>query len=82
MFLGLGAGIVAAGSPARGVVVPAAADVLEPRPLDVNPATLPEISVDQDVLDWNHEISGSGAQEIVLTLVENLGLENQALRRG
>ncbi len=79
--LGLAGGIVAAGSPARGVVVPAAADVLNRVPHDVNPATLPEISVDQDVLDWNHEISGRGAQEIVLTLVENLELENQALRR-
>jgi Na+-translocating ferredoxin:NAD+ oxidoreductase RnfD subunit len=81
VILGLAAGIVAAGSPARGVVVPAAADVLNRVPHDVNPATLPDISVDQDVLDWNHEISGRGAQEIVLTLVENLELENQALRR-
>jgi Na+-translocating ferredoxin:NAD+ oxidoreductase RnfD subunit len=81
VLLGLGAAIAAAGSPARGVVVPAAADVLNRVPHDVNPATLPDISVDQDVLDWNHEISGDGAQEIVLTLVENLELENRALRR-
>jgi hypothetical protein len=33
------------------------------------------------VLDWNHEISGEGAQQIVLTLAENLQLENQALLR-
>jgi Na+-translocating ferredoxin:NAD+ oxidoreductase RnfD subunit len=75
------AGIVVAGSRARGVVVPAAADVLNRVPHDVNPATLPSIAVDRDVLDWNHEISGRGAQEIVLTLVENLELENEALRR-
>jgi hypothetical protein len=48
-------------------------------PHEVDPATFPSISVDQDVLDWNHEITGAGAREIVLTLVENLQLENQAL---
>ena len=37
--------------------------------------------VDQGVLDWNHEISGAGAQQIVLTLAENLELENQGLLR-
>ncbi len=37
--------------------------------------------MDQGVLDWNHEITGPGAREIVLTLAENLQLENQALLR-
>ena len=32
--------------------------------------------------DWNHEIAGRGAQAVVLTLVENLELENQALLQG
>jgi hypothetical protein len=77
-----GTGIVAAGAPARGVTVPAAEDVLGRVPHDVDPATLPTISVSQDVLDWNHEISGEGAQEIVLTLAENLQIEQQALRQG
>ncbi len=77
----VGVGIVAAGTPARGVIVPGAADVLGRVPHDVNPATFPRISVDQDVLDWNHEIVGPVAQELVLTLVENLELENQALLR-
>jgi Na+-translocating ferredoxin:NAD+ oxidoreductase RnfD subunit len=79
--LALGVGIVAAGSPARGLVVAEAADVLGRVPHDVNPATLPTISVAQDVVDWNHEISGRGAQEILLTLAENLELESQALLR-
>ena len=35
-------------------------DVLGRVPHDVNPATFPTISVEQDVLDWNHEISGAG----------------------
>ncbi|MET0578357.1 MAG: RnfABCDGE type electron transport complex subunit D [Ilumatobacteraceae bacterium] len=79
VVVGAGA-IVVAGTPARGTLVPATADVIGRAPLDVDPATLPTISVDQDVLDWNHEISGAGAQEIVLTLAENLQLEHQALR--
>ncbi|MGD9701142.1 MAG: hypothetical protein AB7Q42_22055 [Acidimicrobiia bacterium] len=79
--IALGAGVVAAGAPARQILVPAAADVLGRVPLDVDPATFPTISVEQDVVDWNHEISGSGAQEIVLTLAENLQLESQALLR-
>jgi hypothetical protein len=77
----LGLGIVAAGTPARGVVVPEAEEVLGRVPHDVDPSTLPTIRVDQGVLDWNHEISGSGVQEVVLTLVENLELENQAVLR-
>jgi hypothetical protein len=77
----VGVGIVAAGAPARGVVAPTADDVLGRVPHDVDPATFPSISVHQDVLDWNHEISGAGAREIVLTLAENLQLESQALLR-
>jgi hypothetical protein len=57
-------------------------DVLGRLARDIDPATLPSISVAQDVVDWNHEITGVGAQQIVLTLAENLQLERQALRRG
>ncbi len=46
---------------------------------DLDPATLPSITVEPDVSDWNHEIAGARAQEIVLNLVENLELENRAL---
>ncbi len=77
----VGIGIVAAGTPARGVIVPGAADVLGRVPLDLDPTTLPTITVEQDVSDWNHEIAGPGAQQLVLNLVENLELENQALLR-
>jgi hypothetical protein len=77
-----GVGIVAAGAPARGVVDPGVEDVLGRLPSDIDPTTLPSISVAQDVVDWNHEITGEGAQQIVLTLAENLQLERQALQRG
>jgi hypothetical protein len=77
----VGVGVVAAGSPARGVIVPGADEVLGRVPHDVDPATFPTISVEQGVVDWNHEIAGTGARAIVLTLAENLELENQALLR-
>jgi Na+-translocating ferredoxin:NAD+ oxidoreductase RnfD subunit len=75
----VGVGIVAAGTPARGIVVPDTAGLLERVPHQVDPATFPTISVDQDVADWDHEIAGPGMQQVVLTLAENLELENQAL---
>ena len=78
----VGVGIVAAGGPARGGVDPPAADVLGRLPDDIDPSTLPSITVAHDVVDWNHEITGTGAQEIVLALAENLELEHQALRLG
>ncbi len=55
----LGTAIVAAGAPARGNVEPAAADVLGRVPHEVDPATFPAITVQQDVVDWNHEITGA-----------------------
>jgi hypothetical protein len=76
-----GVGVVAAGIPARGLPAADTAEILGRVPHDVNPATMPKISVDQGVLDWNHELSGEGAQAVVLTLVENLELENQAMLR-
>jgi hypothetical protein len=77
----IGAGIVAAGTPARGLVIADTAEVLDRVPHQVDPATFPAIAVEQDVADWDHEIAGPGAQAIVLTLAENLELENQALLR-
>ena len=80
-MLVLGVGIVAAGAPARGTVAPNVAEVLDRVPHQVDPSTFPAITVGQDVTDWDHAIAGPGAQEVVLTLAENLELENQALLR-
>jgi hypothetical protein len=76
------AGIVLAGSPARLPAMPDTAAVLDRVPHQVDPATFPEITISSDVTDWDHEIEGQGARDIVLTLAENLELENQALLRG
>ena len=77
----VGAGIVAAGTPARGLVVPDVGEVLNGVPRLVDPGTFPTITVAQGVLDFDHTIAGPGAQQILLTLAENLELENQALLR-
>jgi Na+-translocating ferredoxin:NAD+ oxidoreductase RnfD subunit len=79
MVVVVGAGIVLAGTPARAPTVPDSAAVLARIPERVDPATFPTITIEQDVTDWNHEISGPGARDIVQTLAENLELENQAI---
>jgi Na+-translocating ferredoxin:NAD+ oxidoreductase RnfD subunit len=81
LVLVLGVGIVAAGTPARGYVTVNAAEVLDRVPHQIDPSTLPAITVGQDVKDWDNAIDGAGADEIVLTLAENLELESQALLR-
>jgi hypothetical protein len=48
----------------------------------VDPTTFPPITIEPDVADWNHEMSGDGALELALTLAENLEVENQALLTG
>ncbi|MGZ8563802.1 MAG: hypothetical protein ACXWWU_09315 [Candidatus Limnocylindria bacterium] len=77
----VGAGIVAAGIPARGSVAPDVAEVLNRVPHHVDAATFPSISVGQDVLGFDHTMAGPAAQQLVLTLAENLELETQALLR-
>ncbi len=79
VVLGIGAGIVAAGTPARGFAAPDMTEVLDRIPHRVDASTFPTITVDQDVIDYDHEMAGSGAQELVKTLAENLELERQAL---
>jgi Na+-translocating ferredoxin:NAD+ oxidoreductase RnfD subunit len=77
--LALGVGIVVAGTPARGVVLPASAELLTRTPIEIDPATLPPITVGQDVVGFDHELAGPGMQAVVVTLAQNLELENQAL---
>jgi hypothetical protein len=77
----LGVAIVAAGTPARGLVVPEMTEALNGVPHVVDPSTFPEITIERDVSDWDHTIDASGAQQILVTLAENLEVENQALLR-
>jgi hypothetical protein len=77
----VGAGIVLAGTPARGLVVADDFEALDTIPREIDPSTFPAISIGQDVADWDHTIAESGARDIVMTLADNLELENQALLR-
>jgi Na+-translocating ferredoxin:NAD+ oxidoreductase RnfD subunit len=75
----LGVGIVVAGTPARGLVVPDTSEMLNGVPHAVDPATFPAITIGQGIGDYAQTIST--AKDILVTLAENLELENQALLR-
>ena len=77
----VGVGIVAAGTPARGLVVADTSEMLRDIPHQIDPGTFPAITIDQGVADYDHSIDAAGAQQILMTLGENLELENQALLR-
>jgi hypothetical protein len=80
-ILAVGTGIVVAGAPAREPVAFGSAEVLNRVPIQVDPATLPPVTVGQDVIDFLPDLAGPGMQEVVVTLAQNLELENQALLR-
>jgi hypothetical protein len=77
----VGGGIVLAGSPARGTVIRETTATLDGVPVAVDPATLPVITVSDDVISFDHELAGPEMQAVVVTLAENLEFENEALRR-
>ena len=81
LVLALGAGVVLAGTPARGTVTTISLEALQ-RPVPaVDPATLPPITVEQDVYDVNHELATTGIADVAVVLAQNLELENLALLR-
>ena len=76
----LGVGIVVAGTPARGRRRRAdTGELLNGVPHQIDPGTLPTITV--DVPAWDDSTKAPIAQGILVTLAENLELENQALLR-
>ena len=81
VVVAVGTGVLVLGRSASTTFGSEGAEVFDRVPHAINPATFPEITVEQGVLDWNHAISGEGAQEVVLTLAENLELETQAMLR-
>ena len=76
----VGAGVVFAGAPARGSVMSDSPEALAELQQQVNPETLPPITVSQSVKDWDHEIAAS-APQLLMVLSQNIDVENQALRR-
>jgi Na+-translocating ferredoxin:NAD+ oxidoreductase RnfD subunit len=81
VVLVLGAGIVLAGTPARGLVFANSAEILGRLPDQVDPGTLPTVTVGQDVADFDPQLASGGMTAIVVTLAQNLEFENQALLR-
>jgi Na+-translocating ferredoxin:NAD+ oxidoreductase RnfD subunit len=81
-IVAVGFSIVAAGAPARGVVALDVTEALNRLPTEIDPATLPEVTVGQDVFDFDHELAGSEMPQVLVTLAQNLELENQALLEG
>ncbi len=81
LVVAVGGGIVLAGTPARGTVVPDATELLNRLPGGVDPATLPSISVGQDVVDFDPTLADGGMRDAVVQLGQNLELENLALLR-
>jgi Na+-translocating ferredoxin:NAD+ oxidoreductase RnfD subunit len=79
LVLVLAGAIVGAGTPARDVAAAGIGNVLAVDPGSVNVGTLPPISVGQDVIDFDHDLAGNGMAPVVVTLAQNLELENQAL---
>ncbi|HEY7522176.1 MAG TPA: hypothetical protein VH720_00780 [Candidatus Limnocylindrales bacterium] len=77
----VGFGIVAAGTPARGIVPSDTSELLDRVPHQVDPGTFPPVTIESDVRDWDHDLAGAGIQPVLLTLAENLELERQALLR-
>jgi Na+-translocating ferredoxin:NAD+ oxidoreductase RnfD subunit len=81
LVLVTGVGIVAAGTPARGTIGVDATEILNRVAHNVDPSTFPPITVRQEVTDFDETLDAQGVQAILVTLAENLELENEALLR-
>jgi hypothetical protein len=74
--------IVVAGSPAR-VSAQALPAVAPPTiDIDVDPATIPPVTLDAEVAALNSDTVADGGRGLALLLVENLAVEAQAVLRG
>ena len=74
----IGTGVVFAGTPARAATAPNSVEMLNGVQQQINPETLPPITVSQSVKDWDHAIADS-APQLMVTLAQNLAVESQAL---
>lgn len=75
-------GLSLGGRSAQGLLAGTPESVLGRITTNVDASTFPDITVDREVIDWNHEIDEEGARAIVLVLGENLQLERTALLDG
>ena len=72
-------GIVAAGVPSRGLPQVARAEAVPLKTAQIDPSTLPRVTVDADVTKVSSDLAGPGAREVAVNLAEDLETETQAL---
>ncbi len=75
----LAGAIVAAGASTRDSIPAASLRASDEVSVQVDPTTLPQVTVDAEVTRLSPELAGPGAQELAVTLAENLEVEAQAL---
>jgi hypothetical protein len=73
-------GIVAAGTASRGIPQATRAEVFPVMTAQIDPSTVPTVTVDPDVVEMRSDLTGPGAQAVAVDLAENLETETQALR--
>jgi hypothetical protein len=56
-------------------------EILGRLPTQVDPSTLPAVTIGQDVADFDPTLASGGITAVVVTLAQNLEFENQALLR-
>jgi len=76
----IGVAIVVAGLPARDLAVATVAPAATQAPIPVDPATLPEVTLDDSVHRLDVTIDEEYADALALTLAENLRTEAEAIR--
>jgi Na+-translocating ferredoxin:NAD+ oxidoreductase RnfD subunit len=81
LLLAFPVAVVLAGSPTRGFIAPDTSELLTRTPVHIDESTLPTITVAQEVVDFDHDLAGTGIQQVLVTLAQNLEVENQALLR-
>jgi parallel beta-helix repeat protein len=76
--------IVVVATPARepAQAIPAEQPIAVDVDLDLDPVTLPSITIDAEVAALNASIDAEGAAELAMMLAENLEIEAEATRRG
>jgi hypothetical protein len=73
--------VVAAGTPAREQAEAVAIDTPIDVTVEIDPATLPTVTVDEGVAALNGDITPASAQDLAVTLAERLEIEAEAMRR-
>jgi Na+-translocating ferredoxin:NAD+ oxidoreductase RnfD subunit len=79
--LAFGGGVVLAGSPARTPAPRDTTELLAAVPVNIDPGTLPSISVTPKAEEFDPALAGDGIRKVIVTMAQNLEIENAALLR-